>query len=398
MNNYYKISRLKNCFLLLSIIFLFCSNAGAEQIHYRGGKNYTLVERTDLRRYDNNRYVGLLSREVRSFIASDNGLYEGSFYVDETTKHKNMSVAAGLHNSIPSTFRIDDEGVLTMLEDCGYPSFRSFPAFTKKSIKIGDSWTSRAERAVDPLNKGVITRLNMEVLYTYTGDEVFNGEEVYVLSAKWATRYGGAYVDEQGDPDLHSATGKHSATMYISKQTGYALVVRDYIEETFVYKDRDSYTFKGTISLFTEYPPAVDTQSVMPVIQRVAEELGDQIKVDQTAGGIRLTMNNLRFKANSAELLPGQEHLLTQIAKVLKLASKSQVLVEGHTASTGQPNAELTLSIERANSIANALVQSGIEKDRFICQGRGSSRPVASNETPEGKALNRRVEITILSE
>ena len=398
MNNYYKIFRLKNCFLLLCIIFLFCSNAGAEQIHYRGGKNYTLVERTDLRRYDNNRYVGLLSREVRSFIASDNGLYEGSFYVDETTKHKNMSVAAGLHNSIPSTFRIDDEGVLTMLEDCGYPSFRSFPAFTKESIKIGDSWTSRAERAVDPLNKGVITRLNMEVLYTYTGDEVFKGEEVYVLSAKWATRYGGAYIDEQGDPDLQFATGKHSATMYISKQTGYALVVRDYIEETFVYKDRDSYTFKGTISLFTEYPPAVDTQSVMPVIQRVAEELGDQIKVDQTAGGIRLTMNNLRFKANSAELLPGQENLLTQIAKVLKQAPKSQVLVEGHTASTGQPNAELSLSIERANSIANALVQSGIEKDRFICQGRGSSRPVASNETPEGKALNRRVEITILSE
>lgn len=398
MNNYYKIFRLKKSCLLLSVIFLFYASAGAEQIHYRGGKNYTLVERTDLRRYDNNRYVGLLSREVRSFIASDNGLYEGSFYVDETTKHKNMSVAAGLHNSIPSTFRIDDEGVLTMLEDCGYPSFRSFPAFTKESIKIGDSWTSRAERAVDPLNKGVITRLNMEVLYTYTGDEVFKGEEVYVLSAKWATRYGGAYIDEQGDPDLLSATGKHSATMYISKQTGYALVVRDYIEETFVYKDRDSYTFKGTISLFTEYPPAVDTQSVMTVIQRVAEELGDQIKVDQTAGGIRLTMNNLRFKANSAELLPGQEHLLTQIAKVLKQAPKSQVLVEGHTASTGQPNAELSLSIERANSIANALVQSGIEKDRFICQGRGSSRPVASNETPEGKALNRRVEITILSE
>ena len=112
MNNYNKIFRLKKSCLLLSIIFLFCSNAGAEQIHYRGGKNYTLVERTDLRRYDNNRYVGLLSREVRSFIASDNGLYEGSFYVDETTKHKNMSVAAGLHNSIPSTFRIDDEGVI----------------------------------------------------------------------------------------------------------------------------------------------------------------------------------------------------------------------------------------------------------------------------------------------
>ena len=369
----------------------------ANTMHYNGGKNYTLVERTDLRRYDNGRYIGLLSREVRSFISSDDGLYEGSFYVDETTRHKNMSVAPGIHNSIPSTFKISDDGVLTMIEDCGYPSFRSFPAFSKEEVKIGDTWKSTAERSVDPLNKGVPTRLPMEVLYTYLSDETFHGEEVYVLSAEWATRYGYSYIDEEGDADLKSASGKHKATMYISKQTGYALVVRDYLEESFIYHDGFNYTFKGTISLFTEYPPSVNTEEFLPVIKRAIADIDDEVKVEKTAAGIRMTMTNLKFKPNSSELLAGQEANLSKIAQVLLKSPDNQILVEGHTASTGQPNAEMKLSVERANSVAMSLARLGVSQNRFICQGRGSTRPVADNSTPKGKAQNRRVEITILS-
>ena len=97
---------------------------------YKGGSNYTMVERTDLRRYDNNKYKGLMSREVKACIAGKDGLYEGSFYVDEKTVHKNVSVADSVHNATPSTFRISEDGKFEMIEDCGYPSFRSFPALT----------------------------------------------------------------------------------------------------------------------------------------------------------------------------------------------------------------------------------------------------------------------------
>ena len=54
------------------------------------------------------------------------------------------------------------------------------------------------------------------------------------------------------------------------------------------------------------------------------------------------------------------------------------------------------ISKERAYSIAAELAKRGIDKDRFICKGSGSKKPVASNDTEEGKAKNRRVEITIL--
>lgn len=438
------------------------------QITYNGGRNYSLVERTDLRRYDNNKYVGLVSREVRSFIINDGDLYDGSFYVDEGTKHQNVSVAQGIHDSIPATFRITSDGNLIMIEDNGYPTFRSFPAFPKSKIKKGDSWTGRAMRSVDPLNKGIFTKMPIDVLYTYIDDEIVRGENVYVFSAKWATRYGISYFDFGGDQNLKSANGSHSATMYVSKETGYAIVVRDAVNENFLYKDGSSVSFRGTISLFTEYPPAVDRSKIIESLQRVALISDDEakslenpinesrplvalasqsgngkrnsggdssnatsasrtsgansnatsknrnsdaknkkdsvvsaakksdIKVENTTAGIRLTIQNLQFKADSSELLPGEEKRLEQIATVLKQAGNSQFLVEGHTASTGNEKGEMKLSAERAHAIAEALSKKGIQASRFITKGSGSHKPIADNSTPEGKALNRRVEITIL--
>ena len=120
------------------------------------------------------------------------------------------------------------------------------------------------------------------------------------------------------------------------------------------------------------------------------------ISVDNTEAGIRLTIQNLQFKADSAELLPGEEKRLDQITEILRLAEGAQFLIEGHTASTGYEAGEMKLSKERADSIAAALSSRGICSERFICKGSGGKKPIASNDTAEGKALNRRVEITIL--
>lgn len=473
----------KNCFSFLILFFLNFLFWGQEiQFRYNGGRNYTLVERTDLRRYENNRYVGLLSREIRSFISNYGDLYEGSFYVSQDTVRASLSVADQIHDSIPSKFRISDDGNLTMIEDYGYPTFRSFPAFSANRIKHGDSWQAKAERAVDPLNKGIVTKIPMYVQYTYTGDENVRGEDVYVLTAKWATRYGqNIYMDFGGDKELKQATGSHNATMYVSKVTGNAIVVRDSVDETFVYNDGKAVTFKGTISLFTEYPPAVDRSKIIRALQRVAAIDGDEakllaqvatktdgaqskagskdadvaklssgsqssrdaqstaysqsksgsqksasskpsaesiskavaavskslsdqaiaaaskpIKVENTTAGIRLTIQNLQFKPDSAELVSGESLRLDQIASVLREVPESQFLVEGHTAATGNETGEMRLSALRAHKIAKELSKRGISQEKFICKGSGAHKPVADNSTPAGKAVNRRVEITIL--
>ena len=223
-------------------IFLFAQNV---TLQYSGNDNYILTERTDLRRYDNNKYVGLTSREVKSFITpsyDDNEkIYDGLFYVEQDTKHLSAAIDDGIHDAIVSVFMIDEQGSMTMLEDNGYPSFRSFPSFPKKEIKKGDSWEAKAERAVDPTGEGKITRMPIYIQYTYTADQIFNEHEVYVIKALWATRYGfgtgTSYKDFDGDSELKSATGKHEATLYVNKESGAALLIRDNVDEAFTYND-----------------------------------------------------------------------------------------------------------------------------------------------------------------
>ena len=121
-------------FAVAALVFGGSAFAADTQFLYSGSQNYSLVERTDLRRYDNGKYVGLLSREVRSFIVCDGGLYDGDFFVSQDTVHNQKIVANGLHDSIHSVFKISKDGKMEMLEDRGYPSFRSFPAFPEKKI------------------------------------------------------------------------------------------------------------------------------------------------------------------------------------------------------------------------------------------------------------------------
>lgn len=409
---------MKKLFFVLFCVFVNLNCFSQVLIQYNQDRTYTLVERTDLRRYDNGRYIGLLSREVRSFINQDEhpkykNFYQGDFYVLEKTKRNSFEVTLGINEAIPSSFTISEDGNLTMIEDNGFPSFRSFPTFPKDKIKIGDKWNATAERAVDPLNKGIITRLPIYIQYQYTGDGKYHDEDIFILKAQWATRYGISYFDSQGDKELKSAMGSHKADIYVSKKTGCALLVRDIVDETFFYQDGNKINFQGFITLFTEYPPAIDREIIIPTLNRIAKNNDDKndddtqkdffkdkdvpdISYENTNRGIRLTIQNLQFKPNSSELLPGEENRLNQIAKVLKQAKNSMFLVEGHTASTGNVSGEKQLSVERAYTIATELIKRGISAEKFIYKGSGSSKPIATNETPEGMAKNRRVEITIL--
>ena len=245
-------NRVQKIFLILLstiILALVAIPLYAEEtlLQYNGSGSYIYIERADLRRYDNGKYTGLVSREIRSFI-SPMGVpkggnprdiyYDGNFYVAEGTMRARASVGEEINNSIPSTFKITPDGQLIMIKDNGYPTFRSFPAFTRKAIKYGDRWQAKAERVVDPLNKGVKTKMPIYVEYTYLRDDIFHDEEVYVIGAQWATRYGlAATLDFGGDRDLKFAQGSHKANILVSKRTGNALVVRDTVDEEFQYTD-----------------------------------------------------------------------------------------------------------------------------------------------------------------
>lgn len=395
--------------LLISTMFCLGSSAFADDsmsVKYSVNKNYTFTEKTDLRRYDNSKYTGLFSNEVRSFItckpAEEKSVScSGIFYVLQQTKRNMNDARKGFNEAIQADFKIGQNGTLEMVNDNGYPTFRNFPSLPESKVVPGDSWTGTSLRCVDISGNQKFTLLPMLVSYSYLRKDKWYGQDVYVVSAKWATRFNPAVNIEEDlefDSDLRGATGSHVATLYISCESGAMLYCRDIVDETFSYKNGTSVAYKGTINLFTDYAAVVDRKNVTSSVKTSFDDTDfkGEVSVKESDSGLVLVLNNLRFEPDSSILLPGETQRLDLIADVLKKSPDSVFLVCGHAASTGNPNGEKTVSEDRARAIAQALADRGIKSENIVCRGAGSSEPVASNDTPEGRSLNRRVEITIL--
>ena len=123
---------------------------------------------------------------------------------------------------------------------------------------------------------------------------------------------------------------------------------------------------------------------------------GTGVSVTRLGDNITLNMpGNITFQSDSAELNPGFYRVLNSVNIVLKQYEKTLVEVAGHTDSTGATDYNQKLSERRANAVAQYLEGQGLRSDRVITVGAGETHPVASNETPEGRQANRRVELTL---
>jgi outer membrane protein OmpA-like peptidoglycan-associated protein len=113
------------------------------------------------------------------------------------------------------------------------------------------------------------------------------------------------------------------------------------------------------------------------------------------AGEIKI-LQQVKFKTNSAEILPESDSILSAVAKILADHPEiSGVRIEGHTDNRGGAAMNLGLSGRRAASVLNWLVRHGIDKSRMTSKGYGLTRPIDTNTTEEGRQNNRRVEFHI---
>jgi outer membrane protein OmpA-like peptidoglycan-associated protein len=131
---------------------------------------------------------------------------------------------------------------------------------------------------------------------------------------------------------------------------------------------------------------------------KLRQELA-QTGVSVTRQGDNITLNmpgNITFQTNSADLNAGFYPVLDSVAKVVDEFDKTVIEVAGHTDSTGSEAYNQQLSERRAASVAAYLKTRNVQSDRIIEVGEGELRPVATNDTPEGRQLNRRVELTLV--
>ena len=123
---------------------------------------------------------------------------------------------------------------------------------------------------------------------------------------------------------------------------------------------------------------------------------GTGVSVTRMGDNITLNMpGNITFATNSAEINANFYQVLNSVNIVLKEYQKTVVEIAGHTDSTGSAEHNQQLSERRANAVAQYLEGQGLRSDRVITVGAGETRPVASNDTPEGRQANRRVELTL---
>ena len=112
--------------------------------------------------------------------------------------------------------------------------------------------------------------------------------------------------------------------------------------------------------------------------------------------GAALILNNIFFTTGKSTLLPESYAELNEIVDFLNESSISLIEISGHTDNDGSEIFNEKLSRERAQSVVNYLVSKGIDKTRLIAKGYGESRPMDTNQTPEGRTSNRRVEFLVL--
>ena len=131
--------------------------------------------------------------------------------------------------------------------------------------------------------------------------------------------------------------------------------------------------------------------------KKLREQLqGTGVSVTRTGDNLVLNMpGNITFASNQSNIEPGFYPVLNSVALVLKEYDKTLIDVVGHTDSTGTMQLNMQLSAARASAVQAYLANQGIPPVRIESQGVGPQYPIASNDTPDGRQQNRRVDLVL---
>ena len=172
------------------------------------------------------------------------------------------------------------------------------------------------------------------------------------------------------DVDYDSLTGDYASVVMFDAD--YIMTVK---------KEGYAYT--------SEYFSKEDT-SLKTVVNR-------ELDVQKMAVGQAYKLNNILFASASAELNTPSKNIISDFASFLRENPKMIVAIHGHTDSAGDADANMKLSQNRAKSVYNFLIESGIGASRLSYKGFGQTKPVAGNESEENRAQNRRTEFVIIN-
>jgi outer membrane protein OmpA-like peptidoglycan-associated protein len=122
----------------------------------------------------------------------------------------------------------------------------------------------------------------------------------------------------------------------------------------------------------------------------------DEAEIYKQGNRLIIRLRAMQFPVGQAVIMPSNYGLVSKVQRSIRTFGEPDVVIEGHTDSTGSPELNEHLSQQRADSVRDYLIANGIlSKDKIVAIGYGSKRPLASNETEMGRAINRRIDVVI---
>lgn len=171
------------------------------------------------------------------------------------------------------------------------------------------------------------------------------------------------------------------------------------IDTTFIYRGttNDEGLFVSDL-LEGEYVINAACAGYMPLLQEVSFSKDTvTLLLNRIKEGVKVKIHHLYFATNKTVILPESEEALSDLADFLRENPGVSIRITGHTDAVGSDASNMRLSIGRAKAVRANLISRGIDADRIEYDGKGKTEPVATNDTEEGRAQNRRVEFEIIS-
>ena len=202
--------------------------------------------------------------------------------------------------------------------------------------------------------------------------------------------------DKDGVPngiDMEPETG--SGSLVDSKGVGLKDSDNDGIADTYDYCPDATGPFSTNGCVDSDKDGVADKEDECPQTAGVMSNKGCPIVAKETKEIMKKALQGVQFDYRKNELLPSSLPVLDEVVKVMEENPEYSLNIDGYTDNLGDETENIGLSKLRAQNVANYLVSKGVPPNRISVKGFGEAYPKASNDTPEGQAINRRVEFSI---
>lgn len=344
--------------------------------------------------------VNRVTARVTETDETGGGITECTFMTTEDSTGSRTGAKFSYGEEYKSVFHRTKNGIYTISDEYFMPTVRDVPVFPDKKLSPGDKWTARGHEAHD-LRRifGLETPYKVPFIaeYKYLGKEEEGNLHVFKVKYNMKMRVPQNQIPQTEDYPV-AMNGFSDETVFWDLEKG---AIDHYSENFRIIMETATgavLEFSGTAQAEVTEFERTATEENLSAVQKKVSDMGIQnVTVSKGEKGLTLSLENIKFQADSAELLDSEKMKLEQIAQILEAWPENDILVTGHTALAGTAKMRQELSEQRARAVADYMILLGV-RDRFhiFTQGFGATRPVAPNTTEEGKARNRRVEITIM--